>query len=207
MLTVTWDPPRATHEQIEEHVGNHTGLAFVDRARARLSRLLCDQLVHGIITRTLDSFRVTDVIQALEMPDRARGRVKVRPFNHPPLRGLLHAHFVQASFIAKNLELELRRPDSLILVREAFGSSDVLDEQTIARWADAMTFGLYGKRACLDAMTGEWLIYANHGGYNFYLAVARHSRNPEEDRVIYDRIMDRCEDSFRKILIAATSQE
>jgi hypothetical protein len=204
MVTVTWEPPRATHEQIEEHVGDHTGLAFVDRAR--LSRLLCDQLVYGITTRTLDSFAVTDAIQALEMPDRARRRVDERPFKNPPLRGLLHTHFVQASFIVKNLELELRRPDSLILVREAFGSSDVLDEQTIDRWADAMTFGLYGKRAHRDAMTGEWLIYANHGGYKFYLAVARHSRNSEEDRVIYDRIMDRCEESFRKIVIAATSQ-
>lgn len=205
MLTVTWEqPPPATHEQIEEHVHDHTGLGLVDRAR--LSRLLCDQLVYGIITRTLHSFAVTDVIQELEMPGRTRCRVEERPFNNPPLRGLLHAHFVQTSFILENLRRELQRKDSLILVREAFASSDVLDEQTIDRWADAMTYGLYGKRASRNAMTGEWLIYANHGGNNFYLAVARHSRNSEEDRVIYDRIMDRCEESFRKIVIAATSQ-
>jgi len=201
MLTVQWKPPPATHEQIEEHLGDHAGLAFVDRAR--LSRLLCDQLVYGITTRTLDSFAVTDVLQALEMPDRARRRVEARPFKNPPLRGLLHAHFVQANFIAKNLENELRRRNGLTHVREAFESSGVLDQQTINRVAHAATIGVYEQRARRDALTGEWLIYADHGGDNFYLAVAGHD---EGDHVIYDRIMDRCEESFRRILIAATSQ-
>jgi hypothetical protein len=47
------------------------------------------------------------------------------------------------------------------------------------------------------------LRYADHGGDNFYLAVAGHN---EGDQVIYDRMMDRYEESFRRILIAATSQ-
>jgi hypothetical protein len=201
MMTVTWEPPPATDEQIEQHLGNHAGLAFVDRSR--LSRLLCDQLVYGITTRTLDSFAVTDVLEALEMPDRARRRIEARPFNNPPLGGLLHAHFIQAAFIPKNLEIGLQRRNSLKHVREAFESSRLLDQQTINRIAHAATIGVYEQRARRNALTGEWLIYADHGGDKFYLAVAGHS---EGDHVIYDRIVNRCEESFRKILIAATSQ-
>ncbi len=201
MLTITWEPPPATDEQIEEHLGNHAGLALVDRAR--LSRLLCDQLVYGITTRTLDSYAVTDVIEALEMPDRARVRAEGRPFKNPPLRGLLHAHFVQASFILKNLDNEIRRRSGLARVEEAFESRGVLDEKTIDRVAHAATFGLYEQRARREALTGEWLIYAHHGGDNFYLAVAAHD---EGDQEIHDRMMSRCEESFCRILIAATSQ-
>lgn len=194
MPTIKWDAPPATDEQIEEHLGNHPGLAFVNRAR--MSRLLCDQLVYGITTRTLDSFAVTNVLEALERPDQAPRPIKARPFKRPPLRGLLHAHFVQASFILTNLWLEWRRRDGMTHVGE------VNDQQTINQVAHAHTSGAYEQRARRGDLTGQWLIYAHHGGDNYYLAVAGHK---EGDPAIYSRMRDRCEDSFRRILIAATT--
>jgi hypothetical protein len=104
-----WNPPAATDEEISAALDQHAGLAFVDRSR--MSRLLCEQLTYGIATRTLDSFAVTDVLEALEGHGPRAGHVVPSPFNHPPLRGLLHVHFVQASFIPQNLGNELRRRD------------------------------------------------------------------------------------------------
>lgn len=136
------------------------------------------------------------------MLERARRRIMTRPFKKPPLRGLLHAHFVQASFIPMNIELEHRRNGSTH-AGEAFESGGVLDQETINRIAHTATVGSYEQRARRQALTGEWLIYADHGGDKFYLAVAGHY---EGDQVIYDRMMDRCGESFRRVLVAATSR-
>jgi len=199
MSNIVWNPPKASDSDIERWLGDHAGLAGVDRTR--MGRLLCDQLVHGIVTRTLDAFAVTDVLQALEVPGRARCNVERGPFRKPPLRGLMHAHFFQASFIARNLQNELQRKDSLRLFEEALGIRGVLDGAALNRVAHAATFGMYENRASRKAITGEWLIYAEHEEQRFYFAVAGHD---EGDENIFSRIMERSEQRFRDVLDAVT---
>lgn len=199
MTRIIWDPPKASDSDIEQLLGNHPGLFGIDRSR--MGRLLCDQLVHGITTRTLNSFAVTDVLEALEVPGRTppRCRVEPRPFRWPPLRGLMHAHFSQASFVARNIQNELQRSPSFF--EDALGIRGAPDGAELNRIAHEATIGMYEHRAARKATTGEWLIYAEHQGSRFYLAIAAHD---EGDHTILSRIEQRSESHLLDILRAAT---
>jgi hypothetical protein len=200
MIRIEWDPPTTTDDEIERHLGDHAGLARMDRSR--MSRLLCEQLVHGIVTRTIDLFAVTDVLQALEDGSSARRHVEIRPFIHPPLRGLMHAHFTQASFIPQNLLLELSSKKGQKRFDKAFaGMTGRSIEEAANVIAHEATFGMFENRAERGALTGEWIIYAEREGQRFYLALAGHTRNKQEDMLIYDRMLSRCEERFQRLVL------
>ena len=194
MPKIEWDPPTITDQEIEAILVGNSGLVGVDRSR--MSRLLCEQLVFGIKSRTLDSFGVTDILQALE-GHRTRGHVEVRPFNHPPLKGLLHAHFQQAKFIPKNLENEIKNKRGKKLIEDIFKDKQLSDEERLKLTAHQATVSLYNSRAENNALTGEWIIYAEHQSKNHYFCIASHL---EGDTIIYNRMMKRCEPKFQQIL-------
>ena len=201
MPKIKWDPPKFTDQELETFLGNNSGLVGVDLSR--MSRLFCEQLAAGIKSRTLNSFEVTDVIQALE-GHRTRGHVEVRAFNHPPLRGLLHAHFLQAAFIPKNLENEIKTRRGKALIDGVFKDKKLSDEEKLKLASYQATFGLYNSRAANNALTGEWIIYADHQGKHYYLSIASHSKGSEGDTIIYNRMMERCEPIFQQIIQSAT---
>jgi len=202
MTTINWNPPSRTNAEIEEYLGDHSGLCRVDRSR--MSRLMAEQLVHGIITRTLDPFAVTDVLQALEGHHHASAAVDPRPFSHPPLAGLMHVHFFQAVFIAKNVALELSSKKGGRRFEDSIKRTETApDADSVNKIAHEATIGAFERRALHNSrgLTGEWIIYAEHCGQRFYLCVAGHE---EGDQLIYDRMIRRCEDRFRTILVGAT---
>lgn len=45
-------------------------------------------------------------------------------------------------------------------------------------------------------LTGEWLIFAKHGGENYYLSLNTHVAG---DQFIYDRIMEHCPKNFPEL--------
>ncbi len=194
MPKIDWDPPKITDQEIKAFLGDSSGLVGVERNR--MSRFLCEQLVFGIKSRTLDSFGVTDVLQALE-GHRTRGHVEVRPFNHPPLKGLLHAHFQQAAFIPTNLKNEIKNRRGKKLIEGVFKDKKLTDEERLKLASHQATVGLYKSRAKNNALTGEWIIYAEYQGKNYYFCIASHL---EGDAIIYSRMMKRCEPNFQQIL-------
>lgn len=191
-----WDPPRASDEEVRQ-LFDTPGFARVDAKR--LSGLLVDQLVYAIRTRSLYSFAVTDVLQALEIPSRGR-RVEERPFRRSPLRGLWHAHFFQAAFVPKNLSNEFQRREEPGIIDAVLENATELDEMTVKRLAHETTVGAFERRAARNALTGEWIVYAQDGDDRLYLSLARHE---EGDQVIFDRMMSRCEGRFKDALISA----
>lgn len=197
-----WNPPRATDEQLEAALGDNAGFAFLDRTR--MSRLLCEQLAFGISTRTLNSFAVTDVLEALEGHGPRAAKILPRPFKRRPLRGLLHAHFVQASFIPHNLTNEIQRPGGWPKVQKHLDSapSEILESDVVKHVAHEATFGLYAQRSSRDALTGEWIIYAEHQGQKLYLGLAEHAT---DDEAIHSQLVERCEERFRDAIRALTS--
>lgn len=191
MTDSVWCPPKASEEAGRRFLETHAGLACV--VRRRLSRLLVDQLVFAIRTRTLDFHAVFDVLQALEIPSRGL-RVQEKPFRRPPLQGLWHAHFFQAGFISKNLSNEIQRREETGIINAILEDGAELDEMTTRRVTHEMTIGAFARRAARDALTGEWIVYAKDEDARLYLSLARHE---EEDQVIFDRMMSRCEGRFK----------
>jgi hypothetical protein len=52
-----------------------------------------------------------------------------------------------------------------------------------AKWiADDATIGAFERRNERSAFTGEWIIYAQHGGRNYYLCLGRHDSGDAELR-------------------------
>jgi len=208
-LTIsTWNPPQLTDDEIEARLGNHSGLVGVDRTR--MSRLICEQLAFGIASRTLDSFAVTDVLQALEGHPKYN-HMKREPFNHPqrrgpfkriPLKGLLHAHFLQAAFVPKNIDLEMKNDDSKVQIDKVIENTNLSVDEKVKISSYKGTIGMYKSRSDRGALTGEWIIYAENLGRRYYLAIAPHF---ECDMVIYNRMMERCEEHFQHIILSATS--
>jgi hypothetical protein len=201
MPKIEWDPPKFTDQELEIFIGNNSGLVGVDRSR--MSRLLCEQIAYGIKSRTLDSFGVTDILQALEGHD-TRGYVKTCHFNHPPLKGLLHAHFRQAAFITKNLENEMKNSRGKNLIKGFFKDKKLSDEEKLKAAPYQATFELYNSRTENNALTGEWIIYAKYNGKQYYLAVAPHSSNQKDDSIIYKLMIERCEPFFRQVIQSVT---
>jgi hypothetical protein len=204
-MATVWNPPTATDEQISAVLNDNAGMAGVDRAR--LSRLLCEQLAFAISMRALDSFAVTVVLQALEGHGPQAGRVQPRPFRRAPLRGLLHVHFVDASFIAHNLRIELEQPATRSRIQRVVhqAGSDLPHDEAMTLLAHELTTGSYEQRAARDALTGEWIIYAEHEGQKLYLGLARHSRDRVGDQAIYELLLERCDGHFREAVLALTA--
>lgn len=203
-MATVWHPPHATEEEISGALDDNAGMAGVDRAR--LSRLLCEQLAFAISTRALDSFAVTAVLQALEGHGPQAGRVQPRRFSYPPLHGLMHVHFVEASFIPHNLRVELDQPSTRSRIQRVVhqAGADLPHDEAMALLAHELTAGSYEQRAARDALTGEWIIYAEHEGQKLYLGLARHSRDRAGDQAIYDLLLARCEGRFREAVLALT---
>jgi hypothetical protein len=199
-MSINWNVPNCTDGDILALLDDHAGLVGIDRAR--LSRLFCEQLVYINHSRELSVFTVTDILQELEKLKPEGQRVKKpRQFKHLPLRGLMHIHFGPGFFIRPNLVNELRRPDNQGSIEKSIENAKNQDE-VIKLLAHEMTIGSYKRRADRNGLTGEWIIYAKHEEWNYYLSLASHD---EDNQAIYDRMVERCEDRFREVLITATT--
>lgn len=199
MPIIEWNPPRLTDHEIEAQLGDNSGLVGVDRNR--MSRLLCEQLAFGIASRTLNSFEVTDVLQALE-GHSTRGHVEIRPFNRHPLKGLMHAHFLQATFLPKNIANEIKTARGKAQLESVLEDDSLSDDDKAKLIAYKATVEMFESRSSRNALTGEWIIYAEHQGHRYYLALASHTE--KNDMVIYNRMMERCEKHFQDIILSVT---
>ncbi|MBN1654344.1 MAG: hypothetical protein JXA30_11295 [Deltaproteobacteria bacterium] len=200
-MGINWSVPRCTDDEILTLFKDHVGLVGIDRTR--FSRLFCEQLVHIDHSQELCLFAVTDILQELEKLKPEGQHVKnPGQFKHLPLRGLMHIHFGPGHFIHTNLMNEQKRPDNQNRVEKAIENAQNLDD-AIKLFAHEMTFGSYKRRADRNGLTGEWIIYAKYDKRNYYLSLASHD---ETDQVIYDRMVERCEDRFREVLITATTR-
>jgi hypothetical protein len=161
----------------------------------RYSTLLLVQLYGHTHMRTLSHFRVTDEIKALETCQFSRGSItkEATPFNGVHLKGLWHKHFQVGglSAMALNLRLGLKTYGlPAIDNREGLNcaSSDdrpLTDDEVPLAVHDAV-MGNWMRRASDKKMTGEWLVFARHGGKNYYLCIAGHKTGDENVRAQID---------------------
>lgn len=200
-----WNPPSSTEDDFEQA---SQFIGFYGVECARLSQFFRDQIVYGFKHRALHP-AVTDVLQVLEHPSPVPPRIYNGTFKRPPLAGLMKAHFVQPIDLYENIRLEnnakgLRRAEQAIkkAVKEAIRmKQEVGPDQIVMQATHELSIGAYERRAARNDLTGEWIIYGDHGGERFYFGLGRH----QDADVLYERLLGRCQPRFEKALNALTN--
>ncbi|MBX3618629.1 MAG: hypothetical protein KF891_01355 [Rhizobacter sp.] len=160
----------------------------------RYSVLLLMGLWAGLQCGQLNLEKVRIEIEALE----GLRQSSLKPpsqFKHPPLQGLWHKHYLQSGLapIARNLRKGLGRygmPHVERKVAEALASGEerFFSDQDLALIAHDVAIGNWERLVRDSALTGEWLIFAEREGTNYYLCLGRHTSGDESLRAQIDAV-------------------
>jgi hypothetical protein len=141
----------------------------------------------------VDVHAVLDQIGKLEKAPFARA-APTKPaeaFTAGPLKGLLHKHWFQASFLATNLlnetekhgEMLIRKHLNAELGRDQWIGATITEKLT-GGLAHAMVDGALSHRSGIiggkqSRLTGEWIVFVKTGRRNIYLTLAGHDETNE----------------------------
>jgi hypothetical protein len=130
-------------------------------------------------------------INVLEKTREVFGTKPPTQFQHPPLKGLWHKHFFDAHFIPHNLANHWAGNRLKNLVEEVLDpkKSSIITKEMISELNERLVEGAIEEREAAHKLTGEWIVYAEHEGRNYYLCLARHN---EGDEAIFSRISQLC---------------
>lgn len=172
----------AGEEDIAVEITKFANLCGLERVAAgRYSVLLLLDLF-CMFKEGLPSARVIDEIIMLE-EGACQSRLKPpTQFKYPPLRGLWHKHFLfnVLTTIAKSTQIGLK---SILTkqVRKDLYSARKEGEQVVRAYIKKITHDMvhnqYERQANAQKLTGEWLIYAEHKGKNYYLCLGGHDKS------------------------------
>lgn len=165
-------------------------------APSRYSVLLTLELYGSTNSGRMNPAKVVHEISALE---GLRPSSQMKPpteFRGPLLRGLWHKHYLQDGVpsMAQNLRRGLQRNGLPLFeqrVREAeeAGEERFMTEADVAAIANDAVHGNWLRLAVAGELTGEWIIYAQHMGANYYLCIGGHDSG---DEVIRESIESIC---------------
>lgn len=139
------------------------------------------------------------IIREIEALEGIGGPSSLKPpsrFNRPPLKGLWHKHYLEDGLrsTAINALKGLNRYGSPFFrqrMQEAADAGEVrymTTQQDINTVAHDIAFGNFERMATAAELTGEWIVYAQHGGANYYLCLGRHDSGDDYLRSQIDAI-------------------
>jgi hypothetical protein len=139
-----------------------------------------------------------DILKSITNLEAGEPHSGIKPatiFRNLPLKGLWHKHFFSAHFLVNNISLALGKNGLEKLVEEVMDpkKSGTITREMIQELAHRVTHEPVEKRDQQGKITGEWVIFAKHGGKNFYLCLNTHNAG---DQFIYDRIIEHCVRDF-----------
>lgn len=158
---------------------------------AACSRPYAERLSTGFVIRMLTTARqdaefVLDAIDGLEGLRSARSIKQAEQFRHPPLHPLWHQHFSAPRHMLRNLGERWgiargtgNRDLDRLIDRVAHEHGDVAD-----RWPGILSHWFahgYVERAQQGRLTGDWIVFAQHEGANYYLDLATHEEGQPEN--------------------------
>lgn len=178
-------------------------VAFHGLPRGRISKLLLTQLYIYSVGRIYNIFAITDEIKYLEGQRSVTLTGKEEAFKGNILCGLWKKHFFDARFFTKNIANHwsgIKGRDRLMKLIEsalAEAKGDDIDRVTIGKIAHHSVFDVYAERTARSgkrkgSLTGEWIIFAKHGGNNYYLCIGYHG----QDESIKMQISNICYEEF-----------
>jgi len=134
----------------------------------------------------LNVFAVYDEIGQMEGsdPPRRTGTKPAAPLNRE-LRGLMHKHYRVSSLasFAVNQKNHWLRKDSQAKLSEVL--NEFCRDADAGRLAHELVLGAHAERHAADQMTGEWIVYVQVAGVNYYLTLATHK---EPDAAVIARV-------------------
>ncbi len=156
-------------------------------APGRYSMLLVLGLFGGYQSGMLNPAKVIHEIRALEgigQPSKLKPPIQNK---HPPLRGLWHKHYLEdgARAMALNILKGLKRYSIPVFQQrideaKAAGAERYVMPEDIEAIATDAVHGNWMRLAAAEALTGEWIVYAQHEGQNYYLALATHDKDTHD---------------------------
>lgn len=151
---------------------------------------------------------ILDIIESVENGVE----VNVRPFNRNLLAGLKHVHHNSSTFIAQNLnnhwrskvgdKNEIEFQNELLekifnQLGHEFSSEDASKRALTILLTQLLTESKFRKP---KIQTGEWVVFGQRDGVNYYLCLATHMEAKDfTDKVIYDRLTP-CFNEFPEVL-------
>jgi hypothetical protein len=147
----------------------------------KCSLLLRNELAEGMRHRNISAFAVYDEIGQMEAsdPPRPTGTKPAQPLKHE-LNGLMHKHYKASSMpsFMLNISNHWTRRSSKPQRRKI--ESDFQREGHAGKAAHGIVLDGYQARHGANQMTGEWIVYAEIAGVNYYLTLATH-KEPASD--------------------------
>lgn len=171
---------------------------YVDEEIAkRMSDLLLFDMYVWDLEFGIGALEVVESINSLEAGELHNGTKSATVFKNPPLKGLWHKHVFSARFLPQNIALAHGRNGLKDLITEIFDpSKPIITAEMIEELSRRATNEHVERRDAEGKLTGEWLVFAKHGGENYYLSLNTHGAG---DQFIYDRIMEHCPKNFPEL--------
>lgn len=166
----------------------------------RYSILLLLAIFGGARSGMLNPAKVVSQIRVLEGLQAGQGLKAATPFKYPPLRGLWHQHHLEDGLpsMALNLRKGLKTfglPffNQKVAETKASGEERYVTEADVAHIANDAVSGNWMRLIEAEALTGEWIIFAQHETRNYYLCLGQHNSG---DHVLRSQIDAICLQEF-----------
>jgi hypothetical protein len=162
----------------------------------KCSGLLRSEIAEGMRQRTISAFAVYDEIGQMEGsdPPRRTGTKPAQPLKGE-LNGLMHKHYKISSLSSFALnqrnhwERKQNQPKLAKIIDE------FIEDGHAGKLAHELVLGAHTGRHGTDQMSGEWIVYAEVDGVNYYLTLATHK---ESDSSVKERVR-RCFGEFPEL--------
>jgi hypothetical protein len=167
--------------------GFANGIGLEEAAPGRYSFLLVLGLFGSFKAGVLNPAKVVHEIRALEgigPPSQLKPPIQNR---HQPLKGLWHKHYMEdgirstAMNVQKGLDRHgMRLFEQRIREAEAADEERYLSAEDVPALVNDMIGGNLERLAAAEALTGEWIMFAQHEGRNYYLCLATHEHSTHD---------------------------
>jgi hypothetical protein len=180
-----------------DHLRQIVGSIGFNKVIDRCSQRFLVEIIYRVIDQSIPGCpaKIASAVMELEQIGQSCGTKSAAPFNHPPLKGLWHKHYVYDGLasMAKNIDNALGKKGLDQIIRNFYnpGTAGVPMEETAKRIANAIT-AKYPDRSRKRKLTGEWIIFARYENHNYYLCLGKHG----DDFGIYKNIKESCIDEF-----------
>lgn len=171
----------------------------------RMSQCLALRLQYYSSLRTLNKSSVLDEIALLEKTSTSRptGTKAAEKFRGPILGRFWHKHYFDAKHLPQNIlnkwfgdyavkqGLLKMKLHEVLMVDEDDTDMEKYWEAKANHVSHALVYGGIEARRDRGALTGEWIVYYEHAGLNYYLDLADHKELDDQQK-LFNRLRDEC---------------